>query len=553
MSKKQNYYQILEITKTATQAEIKKSYRKLALKYHPDKNRGEEEWAKEKFQKISEAYSVLSDPNKKSQYDKYGSVSNDDYEDLFESFSNSIIGEQVAIMRSWFAIHGVTAEDLDPSLWNPYNDWEDKLWDLKDKYAEFKVFIDLLWKEVPKVSERKKEELEKAWKKESDLRSGCYDSIRKALQEKVSYEGWNIYVFNEDLDPSLWAPYEGWVEKLYRLELHELDDYRDQMIENIEKVRNKKLDEKKEEVQKQEDEEDNNKERDARWEIKKEIEQRIYHEPYTFYSDLNPNLWSPYWSWRDKVEKIEFSQLEDFKKQMLDAIDEDKKKYQKEKLGRIFEESKNKNGSDLEEAINGFEKERGSEAYENDKEKIEEMKKRRAGENLKGYRQKFIRNLREDMKREGIERQDLEDEEDLEKLMDNNENWSSDEFVRAEMKVTAKVEKVKADKVLAKIVSQIKQVLNSFSSQKEVEEVKSKILEFISSPNIYCRSAYQEQEPEIRNLVNQLNSYSAPKEKSPTNYDDKFPLSVVLPIVGVLLLVGMVVYSLVRQRNKGRY
>jgi ATP-dependent Zn protease len=121
------------------------------------------------------------------------------------------------------------------------------------------------------------------------------------------------------------------------------------------------------------------------------------------------------------------------------------------------------------------------------------------------------------------------------------------------MKVTAKVEKVKADKVLAKIVSQIKQVLNSFSSQKEVEEVKSKILEFISSPNIYCRSAYQEQEPEIRNLVNQLNSYSAPKEKSPTNYDDKFPLSVVLPIVGVLLLVGMVVYSLVRQRNKGRY
>src|SRR6185369_1029009 len=157
---------------------------------------------------------------------------------------------------------------------------------------------------------------------------------------------------------------------------------------------------------------------------------------------------------------------------MLDAIDEDKKKYQKEKLDRIFEESKSKNGSDLEEAINGFEKERGSEAYENDKEKIEAMKKRMAGENLQNYQRIFIGSLKEDMAREGISKKDLEDGETLEKVLKGNIQ-DPDELVKAEMKIVAEVEKVKADKFLTKIVNQIKQVLNSLSSKKEVEEVKS--------------------------------------------------------------------------------
>jgi len=67
------YYSILEIEKTATIEEIKKSYRKLAMKYHPDRNKGDKE-AEEKFKKINEAYSVLSDEQKRKQYDMYGSV-----------------------------------------------------------------------------------------------------------------------------------------------------------------------------------------------------------------------------------------------------------------------------------------------------------------------------------------------------------------------------------------------------------------------------------------------------------------------------------------------
>jgi len=67
-----DYYQILGVSKTATDAELKKAYRKLAVKYHPDKNPGDKS-AEEKFKDISEAYDVLSDPKKRAQYDQFGS------------------------------------------------------------------------------------------------------------------------------------------------------------------------------------------------------------------------------------------------------------------------------------------------------------------------------------------------------------------------------------------------------------------------------------------------------------------------------------------------
>ncbi len=66
-----DYYKILGVTKDASKEEIKKAYRKLALKYHPDRNKDNKE-AEEKFKQISEAYAVLSDPEKKQQYDTFG-------------------------------------------------------------------------------------------------------------------------------------------------------------------------------------------------------------------------------------------------------------------------------------------------------------------------------------------------------------------------------------------------------------------------------------------------------------------------------------------------
>lgn len=67
-----DYYQVLGLNKEAGPDDVKKAYRKLALKYHPDRNPGNKS-AEENFKKISEAYAVLSDPEKKKQYDNYGS------------------------------------------------------------------------------------------------------------------------------------------------------------------------------------------------------------------------------------------------------------------------------------------------------------------------------------------------------------------------------------------------------------------------------------------------------------------------------------------------
>ncbi len=67
-----DYYKVLGVAKGSTQEDIKKAYRKLAVKFHPDKNKGDKA-AEEKFKEISEAYNVLSDPDKRRQYDELGS------------------------------------------------------------------------------------------------------------------------------------------------------------------------------------------------------------------------------------------------------------------------------------------------------------------------------------------------------------------------------------------------------------------------------------------------------------------------------------------------
>lgn len=70
MSSKRDYYEVLDVSKDASKEEIKRAYRKLALKYHPDRNKSSD--AEERFKEISEAYAVLSDDEKRSQYDQLG-------------------------------------------------------------------------------------------------------------------------------------------------------------------------------------------------------------------------------------------------------------------------------------------------------------------------------------------------------------------------------------------------------------------------------------------------------------------------------------------------
>ena len=72
MAYKRDYYGVLGIGKSASKAEIKKAYRKLAKKYHPDMNKDNQKAAEEKFKEISEAYEILIDDQKRANYDTFG-------------------------------------------------------------------------------------------------------------------------------------------------------------------------------------------------------------------------------------------------------------------------------------------------------------------------------------------------------------------------------------------------------------------------------------------------------------------------------------------------
>lgn len=100
-----DYYKILDIDKSATPDEIKKAYRKMAFKHHPDKNPDNKEQAENKFKLISEAYQTLSDPEKKEIYDKYGKAGLDGGgsggdDNMPDGFNTAGFGQNVRFFRS---------------------------------------------------------------------------------------------------------------------------------------------------------------------------------------------------------------------------------------------------------------------------------------------------------------------------------------------------------------------------------------------------------------------------------------------------------------------
>jgi molecular chaperone DnaJ len=106
---KRDYYELLGIVRSAGEDEVKKAYRKLALQYHPDRNPGDKQ-AEERFKEVSEAYQVLSDPQKRAQYDKFGHAAfgdngpgfdfNSGFEDIFGDIFGEFFGGAGARRRS---------------------------------------------------------------------------------------------------------------------------------------------------------------------------------------------------------------------------------------------------------------------------------------------------------------------------------------------------------------------------------------------------------------------------------------------------------------------
>lgn len=87
-----DYYSVLGVSHEASAEEIKRAYRKLAMQCHPDHNQSNKEWANKKFKEVNEAFSILDDPEKRSQYDVFGSVEN--IGDIFSSHATRTTYEE---------------------------------------------------------------------------------------------------------------------------------------------------------------------------------------------------------------------------------------------------------------------------------------------------------------------------------------------------------------------------------------------------------------------------------------------------------------------------
>lgn len=118
---KQDYYEILGVSKTAEEREIRKAYKRLAMKYHPDRNQGDKE-AEAKFKEIKEAYEVLTDSQKRAAYDQYGHAAFEqggmggggfgggaDFSDILVTFSAIFLAADVVVnVRRAVLIYAIT-------------------------------------------------------------------------------------------------------------------------------------------------------------------------------------------------------------------------------------------------------------------------------------------------------------------------------------------------------------------------------------------------------------------------------------------------------------
>ena len=276
MAKK--YYETLGVSEKETPEEIKKSYRKLAIRWHPDKwsnkTLKEREQANEKMQELNKAFEILGDPELRKRYDA-GETDFTDYTDDYERTKNTkqeelrkqeellraqseIIGIQEKIWllnakhldRSMtatdisaafcFSFPRVRKENLDPKFWQPYQDWNEKVWEMeitisgnKDRSDELKNFKEEMVKAIKEAETALKirEENEKRREKEDGVNSGLNRARTDAfryIEKEINEKGLKIQ------DLGQYSNYKGRINNLNKV--YEIRDLREEVLNSISKL-----------------------------------------------------------------------------------------------------------------------------------------------------------------------------------------------------------------------------------------------------------------------------------------------------------------------------
>ena len=193
MAEKRDYYEVLGVDKTADEKEIKKAYRKLARKYHPDVvEEDKKEEATEKFKEISEAYAVLSDEEKRSRYDQFGHAGMELFTAaplliysasfmfswgpitwvlIAEIFPNTIRGAAVAIVVAFQWIFNFIVSSTFVPMFNMHLTEGDDFghWFTYGLYGIICVIAAIfVWKLVPETKGKTLEDMSKLWRKNKE-------------------------------------------------------------------------------------------------------------------------------------------------------------------------------------------------------------------------------------------------------------------------------------------------------------------------------------------------------------------------------------------------